>query len=236
MVDPRRPLDIFQIEITNFCDMACPYCPHEAMTRPKGHMSAEILEKCIVHSKNVGRKSLILHHFGEPLLHPKLAERFLQVKEAGLGIQFSTNATLLDKKMEMLMSLETRIDVVVSVHQWRDQPVSTYWEALAAFQAKAKGSQVFIHNAYNVSKDRYFFCKWVNGRVRDWDYYKDCYFLRENSAVVLWNGDIASCCIDCHGESVFSNINMPGAFGTRTVAWRGCVSCDLGGRSTEALF
>ncbi|MBF0612560.1 MAG: radical SAM protein [Magnetococcales bacterium] len=222
----KRPIDIFQIELTNFCDMDCSYCPHPTMTRPKGHMSAEVLEKCVSHSKDMGKDRVILHHFGESLLHPKLEERFRQVKEAGLTIQFATNGTLLERKLPMMMELDTPFDIILSVHQWKDEPVATYWQALAALQAKTQGSKVRIYRAYNVNNQSFFFCRWVNAPAREWDYLQGCNFLRENWCVVLWNGDMASCCLDCHGESVFSNILMPGAIHTVSIPWRGCPTCD----------
>lgn len=226
-------LDIFQIELTNYCDMVCPYCPHATMTRAKGHMNSDILQRCLDHVKKMGKDRIVLHHFGESLLHPQLHERLQQVKQANLVMQFSTNGTLLEKKLPMMIALDAPMDITLSVHQWTSQPVSAYWEALAAFQFSVQGTQVCIHRAYNVSREKYFFCKWVNGRVREWDYNNECYFLRENSAVVLWNGDIASCCLDCHGESVFANITQPGALQMRTAAWRGCPTCDLGYRSRQ---
>lgn len=231
MLTNKRPLDIFQIELTNFCDMSCSYCPHASMSRNKGHMSAEILEKCLTHVKHRGKKKVVLHHFGEPLLHPDLQERFEQVKQANLTIQFSTNGTLLEKLLPMMVAMETPMEITLSVHQWTDQPVSSYWNALAALQERTKDTKVRIIRAYNVNMQQYFFCSWVKGKVHDWDFNNECYFLRENSAVVLWNGDIASCCVDCYGESVFTNITMPGATQMTTIAWRGCPSCDLGHRS-----
>jgi organic radical activating enzyme len=227
----KPQLDIFQIELTNFCDMSCSYCPHHKMTREKGHMAEPVLERCITYAKDLGKEHLILHHFGEPLLHPALESRLLQIKEAGLAIGFSTNGTLLDKLLPMMIALDTDIDITLSVHQWTEAPVSAYWSALASLQERVKGHKVNIQKAYNVNLKQYFFCSWVAGRVRDWNYDQECYFLRENSGVVLWNGDIASCCLDCHGESIVSNINRSDARHSKTRSWRGCPSCDLGYRS-----
>ena len=231
MFEDKPALGIFQVELTNHCDMSCAYCPHSDMTRSKGHMSAETLETCIRYAKGQGADRLVLHHYGESLLHPRLEERLQQVKQAGLAIQFSTNGTLLEKKLPMMIALDTPIDLTLSVHQWTEEPVASYWNALAALQERARGSQVRVNRAYNVNLHKYFFCSWVKGRTREWNYREECYFLRENKAVVLWNGNLASCCVDCDGESVFSNIAMPGAPLTATIPWRGCPSCDLGHRS-----
>lgn len=230
MISQKKPLEIFQVELTNFCDMSCSYCPHTSMQRPKGHMTVDILEKCINHAKNRGKERLMVHHFGEPLLHPELEERFKQLKQANLFIQFSTNGTLLQKHLPMMISLDTRMDITLSVHQWTSQPVLAYWNALDSFQKQVQNTKIHIQRAYNVNMQRYFFCSWVNGRVRDWDFVNECYFLRENSAVVLWNGDLVSCCVDCHGESIFSNITTLTS-DRSTLPWSGCPSCDLGHRS-----
>src|SRR5947209_63052 len=94
------PFFIYQVELSSHCNMKCSYCPHPNMKRDKGYMTEEVLRACIDRVKAQKGSRLVLHHFGEPLLHPQLEERLEQVAAAGLNIQFSSNSLLLDRCWE----------------------------------------------------------------------------------------------------------------------------------------
>src|SRR6266576_325444 len=78
---------IYQVELSSYCNMQCPYCPHPKMNREKGFMSEEVLGACIRRLKEQKASRIVLHHFGEPLLHPELSERLQQVAASGLRMQ-----------------------------------------------------------------------------------------------------------------------------------------------------
>jgi sulfatase maturation enzyme AslB (radical SAM superfamily) len=86
MSDETAIFGLYQVELTAFCDMKCEYCPHPDMRRPKGHMSAETLAKCIEQNKRRRLTNLVLHHFGEPLMHPELGEGGGQVGGGGMTV------------------------------------------------------------------------------------------------------------------------------------------------------
>ena len=89
-----------ELESTNLCQLRCPFCPYDQMTRKKGFMSMETLEKVLEQAK--GRtKTCYLHQIGEPLLHPKIVEMIKLVKAAGIRTSISTNAMVLDGDMAM---------------------------------------------------------------------------------------------------------------------------------------
>lgn len=92
----KRAPEILELELTNHCQLACPFCPHPVMSREKGFMSLDLIDK-------VGRelqhkaKRAILHQLGEPLLHPDW-DKAVQIIAGKYGIQstFSTNAVRLN--------------------------------------------------------------------------------------------------------------------------------------------
>lgn len=228
---------LYQIELTAFCDMKCEYCPHPDMRRPKGHMSAQTLAKCIEQNKRRGMTNLVVHHFGEPLMHPELGDRLAQIAAAGMTVQFSTNGLQLEKKLPLLLETDTKFSVTLSMHQWRHQDPKYYFNALKGWQFRTEGTNVTINKAFNAFEgaSEYRLHRWDKGdAATPWDYEKDCFFLRDNWGVVLWNGDLASCCVDCEGASVFGNIHDPDSTHAKTVVWHGCAGCDVIGEHYKA--
>lgn len=68
---------IAQVELTNHCPYTCIGCPRTyEMTRPLGFMSRATFEAVIAAIEPVQRgwRPLSLHHMGESLLHPEIAE------------------------------------------------------------------------------------------------------------------------------------------------------------------
>lgn len=203
------------------------------MQREKGAMSAEVLEACIQRIIKQGSYCLVLHHFGEPLLHPELRARLAQVAAAGLPMMLSTNALLLDDLWDVLLSVPTKIYVRIAVHQWTHEAESHYFEAVKTWRKRAKGTNIRIAEAANLSQGKYVFHNWTEGVNDGWDA-SECVFIRENLGVVLWNGDIATCCADHEGATVRLNILDPDCDSRVSELWPACATCDVG-RSRPGL-
>lgn len=90
---------VYHIELTNICDLDCSYCSLTFSRRKKGHMSEAVYRKVVAHmEKESPLNFMILHHFGEPLLHPDLP-RFVQIAaRARLNPGFSTNGEQLTRE------------------------------------------------------------------------------------------------------------------------------------------
>jgi hypothetical protein len=224
--DGKRPL-IYQVELSSFCNMRCGYCPHPTMRRAKGYMEAEVLNACIGAIKDSGGGEIVLHHFGEPLLHPSLGDRLRQAAAAGLAICMSTNALLIDRAWEDLTSVEAPVRLVVSVHQWAGQGADAYLDAVEAMRRRAAGTNLEVVQAYNCYGGTFTFHCWAKGLEDGWDVL-DCPFIKYNYAVVLWNGDIAACCVDHEGATVTGNILDKAWLDHRTGEWSACATCDVG--------
>jgi radical SAM protein with 4Fe4S-binding SPASM domain len=87
---------ISNIEVTNACGMKCVMCPRQNMKRKIGFIDIKLFEKILKQMKNNTR--IVLHHFGDPLLHPNLKEILLLCKKYGIKSSFSTNPTSLTKE------------------------------------------------------------------------------------------------------------------------------------------
>ena len=92
--------DRIYIEITNVCDLQCPFCPPSG--RKDKFMSAEALMN-IASQISPYTKTAILHLRGEPLLHPQLSEILTILGRAGLCVHITTNATRIAASAQALL-------------------------------------------------------------------------------------------------------------------------------------
>lgn len=99
MGNHNRPLAII-VEVTSRCNLQCVMCGTPHMTRRKADMELSLFKKIVDECASAGHLLLWLHHMGEPLLYPHLAEAIeYQVRVCGYPPCISTNGMLLDKEM-----------------------------------------------------------------------------------------------------------------------------------------
>jgi len=91
-----------QIEITNFCNLACPMCPRHLMEREVKYMEMGLFKK-VVDEMKFTTPHVYLHHFGESLFHPKVYEMIKYVEKSGVAAMLSTNATILFEKQALAL-------------------------------------------------------------------------------------------------------------------------------------
>jgi MoaA/NifB/PqqE/SkfB family radical SAM enzyme len=100
-----------KIELTNYCNLACPMCPHPQMKRAHGYMT-ESLFRAIIDQAIPELEFAYLHHLGESLFHPRLGALIGYAHHRGVPTGLSTNATFLDGRKARAL-LENRLDFLV---------------------------------------------------------------------------------------------------------------------------
>jgi radical SAM protein with 4Fe4S-binding SPASM domain len=100
-----------KIELTNFCNLACPMCPHEQMQRAVGYMKPELFRR-IIDQSAPWLEFAYLHHLGESLFHGKIGELIRYGRSQGVAMGLSTNATYLDHRKGRTL-LESGLDFLV---------------------------------------------------------------------------------------------------------------------------
>jgi radical SAM protein with 4Fe4S-binding SPASM domain len=130
------------IEITNQCNLACPFCP--GTKRQKAFMEAEAFEAIL--AKLVGNvRFLYFHVLGEPLLHPLLGQFLDRAQAAGLPVNLTTNGTLLGAVGDMLVQKPALRQVNISLHSQADSNSNAeYLESVLAFARKARAESPIL--------------------------------------------------------------------------------------------
>ncbi len=88
--------DRVYVESTNVCNLDCIMCPTglHVDTRPKGYMDWG-LYTAIIDEIAPWVEAVVLHSWGEPLLHRRFVDMVCYAKERDVWVETSTNATLL---------------------------------------------------------------------------------------------------------------------------------------------
>lgn len=89
------------IEITNICNLNCPFCPDTK--REKKFMSAEGFAYIIGKVKN-SAGFFYLHVLGEPLLNPDFKQILNIADENNIKVKLTTNGTLLKNNLENIIN------------------------------------------------------------------------------------------------------------------------------------
>ncbi|MBM85883.1 MAG: hypothetical protein CMM47_07670 [Rhodospirillaceae bacterium] len=107
----------YNIDVVGSCNLRCPSCPvgnMGAAVMPKGLMSkatlAKVLDK-IDRERPAERIMVGLYDWGEPTLHPQLAEMIKMVKDAGFESQISSNLNV-DNQLRDLVKSEPNSFIV----------------------------------------------------------------------------------------------------------------------------
>ena len=89
------PLTVI-IEPTTLCNLRCPLCPRNKLTRETGNMHFEDFKKIIDTMPKIPRL-VDLYFMGEPLLAPDIFKMIRYARQSGLKVRISSNGTYLKK-------------------------------------------------------------------------------------------------------------------------------------------
>lgn len=99
------------IELTSQCNLKCPLCPNQSLSKEdKGYMARGLFKE-IVDQVSHKVHDLYLFHRGESLLHPQVAELITYAQSKGIPCRIHTNATRLSASLSKRI-LNTGLDVL----------------------------------------------------------------------------------------------------------------------------
>ena len=105
------------IEITNICNMNCPFCPPH--NRKSEYMDLNDFEKVLNKIKPY-TKYIYLHVKGEPMLHPQFDDFVKLAYDMGFFVNITTNGTLLKNHLSSTKYIR---QLNISLHATNDEEI-----------------------------------------------------------------------------------------------------------------
>lgn len=191
-------------------------------------MSWETFKKSVALVERCGQRTAYLHNFGEPLLHPHVAEFVRYCSERGVMASFFTNGVLItdevladlsDAGLRFLyLSEHTKgeLDRVQLLIARGNHPIEIR-DTFRPVRRELHSWAGQMHQSKLVSLE-------LSSPRRT-----PCIFERERAAVVLWDGRLNVCCIDVEGRGVQGTVDNylanPESYEFKPI--RLCASCTL---------
>ncbi len=134
-----RKLNKVYLEITNICNLCCPFCP--GTKRARGSLSPEGF-RVLAGRLRPHTDRLYLHLMGEPLLHPRLGELLDIAEELTFSVTLTTNGVLLPERAGVLCGSPAVKKVSVSLHsfQGEERALPAYLDGCLSFAQRAAGA------------------------------------------------------------------------------------------------
>jgi hypothetical protein len=107
-------LTSLNIEVTNFCNLACTFCPvNRGLARRKAYLDPALFRRLIDITPTL--EFVMPFQWGEPLLHPEIFSMVRYAAARGLRTMLTTNGTLLDERrcVELATCGLTRVTISV---------------------------------------------------------------------------------------------------------------------------
>lgn len=218
-----RPIqEIHQIEVTTRCNLACKYCPHPKMQRPKEDMGWNTFKRAMEWVKYFDQrglqKELSFTGIGEATLHPAFIDmlRIARSECPSLPIVFSTNGLPTFTREIAEVCKELNVEVMISLH--RPEVAGP-----AVQMAQELGILKYVNNSFAVDA-----FNWA-GQVPTWFNSAPaltCEYLRSGWGVVLVDGQITTCCLDAENKGVVGSVwDDPGSLSIEPYDL--CKSCHM---------
>lgn len=110
--------EIYQIEVTNACNLQCPLCPRFVKRRPSSFINPNLIQLMADRGDLDNSYFIELQFAGEPLLHPNLMTIVNTLKKKNLLVGLSTNGTLIHEKIDELLLLDA---ITISVDSFEKE-------------------------------------------------------------------------------------------------------------------
>ena len=113
---------VLHVGVTTLCNLACPACPTgtEALGRPGQHLDFDVYRRTVDELRNV-LMLMLFWDWGEPLMHPRLAEMVAYAARSGIMTVISTNGTVANSESQMERLVAARPSVVIACVDGADQ-------------------------------------------------------------------------------------------------------------------
>ena len=213
---PKMPR-LVDIELTNTCNLKCPFCPTGMGTlkRPKGFMSIGMATFLAMECNKYNIPVRFIR-WGEPTLHPNFWGIVKLFKLWDVPIHVGTNGI----KLDVDKCIEEEVDSVkISIHS-----ISSWRTAQELIEARGDKAKPYITASYlegepehgKLDADKVTHAK-IHPLNENRTSIPECYEVF-NKLSVDWDGIVTACCGDYDRKMVITNLKLPGA--SLKTAWK----------------
>ena len=225
--------EVYQLELTNQCNLHCPHCIRALANRPTGYLDISLLQKMVSRGDFAGSFFVEFQMYGEPLMHPHFDKIVDYMKEnTNVKLGLSTNGALIPKWTNAISKLDYLTISVDSADKatYESMRGCSYDELLSNTEMVLKQNPrpVVDLQVINFFDGRNNLPDLVKlAKQHNWDVIcravYDCfaaYYGRAHpdrfgdlclnpwlSVSVHWDGDVVPCCFSSGKEVVYGNLN-----------------------------
>jgi organic radical activating enzyme len=186
---------IENLEISSLCNMDCDYCGRKYITREKGIMSLEMIDK--IGRKIKGKQKIVwLHGWGEPLTHPYLKEVMYILKSYGVNSCFYTNGNLLTEEMVDMLSKSPIKTICVTMNNCTKENLVDKLIKKCKFQVKKVWVNITTSPKKEYCIEEYSNPLWGTKKKCFYQNGKECQFRKDGKVNITSNGRVTTCVKD----------------------------------------
>jgi radical SAM protein with 4Fe4S-binding SPASM domain len=160
-ISPQKPYKKVFLEITNICNLACPFCA--GTSKPPRHMERDLFFHILGEIKPLAQE-IVFHVTGEPTLHPLFPEFVQAAGKEGFSLMLTTNGTAWSAGVRPRFDPGLFRQINISLHAYGAVPDFEAWlNGILDFcdEAKIRFPQTYINLRLWNSFDPF------NGRIID---------------------------------------------------------------------
>jgi len=198
-------MKIFAIELTNWCNALCSFCPYPtpAHDREKGYMTSATLDRIIEVATEP--KGINLSGLGEPTLHKQLVPFVKRLVDAGFRVQMNTNGQRLKQEMydQLAEAGLCRIVLTSDYFPWKRGQLNVVDSLPITFFTITRDP-----DHPELGQTRKELDDWAGqvGNVRHGREKLRCSFLHDDFVQITWKGTVQRCCADFNANHPLGSI------------------------------
>ncbi len=236
--DTLKPLEYpyLHLETYGFCNARCVFCGYRSMTRPKGKMSMQLIDKILdeVSSWKQPCREIVPVHYGEFFLNPDwhLILQKINEKLPNTKIAVPTNFSCIDENVIAKLKTVKNLLLSFSAYAYFDEtyerliglPKENLHRLRGLLEAlSGSGVTVSLGASANIISDlerdlltqqygslisfhNLTTNKDINGNCANNPIDVPCSMIY-GCMVILWNGEVCACCYDPNGRNIVGDVN-----------------------------
>jgi organic radical activating enzyme len=225
---------VMQLEPTNVCNANCTFCRRDQQGDSRGYMDFELFKEIIDATPFITQ--VHTQGYGEPLLHPRIADMVEYARKAGKRVIFYTNGAPLNNELAMqlleadLSQIRFSVDAITADEYEKQRPPLKFERVLKNIEmfqdyrdigGYKTSTMVRMIKGGDVEAKRAFWEKRVDSVAMSNIYYvptpedleppirkgNPIYCTMPYEQIAIdWRGDISYCCMSMYGTGIVANV------------------------------